>query len=168
MIKKIVIRDVASYDHEGCTFDDLAKVNIIYGGNGTGKTTLSRVVENGYMKDKFPNCKIESDGEPSRFLVYNKDTKAFLLHQEQVKGVFTLVNVPEEEEKELNRLRPLKQELIKKVYGNISNDDEWYGNRVVLESVDDRLRELESSRASINPFAERINKILKYYGYTKE
>ncbi len=42
MIKRITIRDVASYDHEGCTFDDLTKVNIIYGGNGTGKTTLSR------------------------------------------------------------------------------------------------------------------------------
>ena len=28
MIKKIVIKDVASYDHEGCTFDDLAKVRV--------------------------------------------------------------------------------------------------------------------------------------------
>ncbi len=34
MIKKIVIRDVASYDHEGVTFDNLSKVNFIYGGNG--------------------------------------------------------------------------------------------------------------------------------------
>ena len=45
MIKKIVIKDVASYDHEGCTFEDLAKVNIIYGGNGTGKTTISRFLK---------------------------------------------------------------------------------------------------------------------------
>ena len=45
MIKRITIRDVASYDKEGVTFDDLAKVNIIYGGNGTGKTTVSRVLD---------------------------------------------------------------------------------------------------------------------------
>ena len=43
MIKKIVIRDVASYDHDGATFENLSKVNFIYGGNGTGKTTVSRV-----------------------------------------------------------------------------------------------------------------------------
>ncbi len=42
MIKRIVIRSVASYDEEGVVFDDLQKVNFIYGGNGTGKTTISR------------------------------------------------------------------------------------------------------------------------------
>jgi wobble nucleotide-excising tRNase len=42
MIKKITIRDVASYDSEGVVFDGLQKVNFIYGGNGTGKTTISR------------------------------------------------------------------------------------------------------------------------------
>lgn len=35
MIKKIVLRDIASYDHNGVTFDNLARVNFIYGGNGT-------------------------------------------------------------------------------------------------------------------------------------
>ena len=45
MIKRITIRDVASYDKEGVTFDNLTKVNIIYGGNGTGKTTVSRVLD---------------------------------------------------------------------------------------------------------------------------
>ncbi len=45
MIKKITIRDVASYDHEGIVLDDLRKVNFIYGGNGCGKTTLSRLLD---------------------------------------------------------------------------------------------------------------------------
>lgn len=44
MIKKIVLKDIASYDHDGVTFVDLQKVNFIYGGNGTGKITLSRVL----------------------------------------------------------------------------------------------------------------------------
>lgn len=42
MIKKITIRDVASYDDEGIVIDNLQKVNFIYGGNGCGKTTISR------------------------------------------------------------------------------------------------------------------------------
>lgn len=42
MIIRIDIKDVASYDKDGVTFDNLQKVNFIYGGNGTGKTTISR------------------------------------------------------------------------------------------------------------------------------
>jgi hypothetical protein len=30
MIKKIVLKDIASYDHDGVTFADLQKVNFIY------------------------------------------------------------------------------------------------------------------------------------------
>ena len=69
MIKSITIRDVASYDHKGVTFDDLAKVNIVYGGNGTGKTTLSRYLRNIEERIVFPSaeqyrythCNIELD-----------------------------------------------------------------------------------------------------------
>ena len=60
MIKKIVIRDVASYDHDGVTFDNLARVNFIYGGNGTGKTTLTRVLDN---PSAYPQCSVEWEGE---------------------------------------------------------------------------------------------------------
>ena len=42
MIIRIEIKNVASYDKEGVVFDNLQKVNFIFGGNGTGKTTLSR------------------------------------------------------------------------------------------------------------------------------
>ena len=44
MIKKVTIRDVASYDSKGVVFDDLQRVNFIFGGNGAGKTTLSRLL----------------------------------------------------------------------------------------------------------------------------
>lgn len=90
MIKKIVIRDVASYDHEGVTFDNLAKVNIIYGGNGTGKTTFSRVLEaNESLKAKYPGCRVVWDGKPMQVLVYNQDFRRRNL-SEEIPGVFSI------------------------------------------------------------------------------
>jgi Flp pilus assembly CpaF family ATPase len=41
MIKNIVIRDTATFDENGIILNNLAKINFIYGGNGTGKTTTS-------------------------------------------------------------------------------------------------------------------------------
>lgn len=88
MIKKIVIRDVASYDHDGVTFADLQKVNFIYGGNGTGKTTISRLLAN-WGDAKYSNCQIEWEGKLGWVLVYNKDFREHNL-KESIPGVFAL------------------------------------------------------------------------------
>ena len=86
MIKKIVIHDVASYDHEGVIFDNLSKVNFIYGGNGTGKTTISRILEH---PENHPNSRLVWDGKPVNILVYNQDFKQRSL-RETMPGVFTI------------------------------------------------------------------------------
>lgn len=86
MIKKIVIRDVASYDHDGATFENLSKVNFIYGGNGTGKTTVSRVLES---PDTYMTCEVEWMGEPMCVLAYNKDFRKRNF-KESIPGVFAL------------------------------------------------------------------------------
>ena len=95
MIKKIVIRDVATYDKEGIVLDDLRKVNFIYGGNGTGKTTLSRALAQ-INKDEaadnhFDECEFEWEGDYPRVYVYNKDFREKNL-RESMPGVFTLGN----------------------------------------------------------------------------
>ena len=82
MIKKIVIRGVASYDHDGVIFADLQKVNFIYGGNGTGKTTLTRVLDN---PSAYPQCSVEWEGETVRVLVFNYDFRK-LNFQESIPG----------------------------------------------------------------------------------
>ena len=46
MIEKIVIRNEGSYQGEDQTMDGLKKVNFIYGPNGSGKTTISRILAN--------------------------------------------------------------------------------------------------------------------------
>ena len=71
MIKKIEIKDIASFDYKGIEIDDLKMVNVIYGSNGTGKSTVSKVLA---QVDKFPQCHIDwKDGIPLDVLVYNKE-----------------------------------------------------------------------------------------------
>ena len=71
MIKKIEIKDIATFDHKGIEIDELKKVNVIYGSNGNGKSTVSKVLA---QVHKFPQCHIDwKDGIPLDVLVYNKE-----------------------------------------------------------------------------------------------
>lgn len=110
MIRRIVIRDVASYDHEGVTFDNLQRVNFIYGGNGCGKTTLSRLLaeagaEGFKIQDsRFKHCQVEWSVKPIQILVYNKDFRDRNL-SENIPGVFTLGEDAVETVQEMDRMR---------------------------------------------------------------
>lgn len=86
MIKKIEIKDIATFDHKGIEIDELKKVNVIYGSNGTGKSTVSKVLA---QVHKFPQCHIDwKDGIPLDVLVYNKEF-CEKNYSEQMPGVFT-------------------------------------------------------------------------------
>ena len=99
MISRITLRDVATFDHGGVTLEDLQRVNFIYGGNGCGKTTLSRFLASvsrqkgqGQQirgKSQFKNCEVEWTGMPLKVLVYNRDFREKNL-VENIPGVFTL------------------------------------------------------------------------------
>lgn len=89
MIKKIIIKNTATFDSEGVTIDNLQKVNFIYGGNACGKTTISRVLSCQDLAKEFPNCEVEWDGDPLQVITYNKDFRDRNL-LEQIPGVFTL------------------------------------------------------------------------------
>ena len=59
MIKRITMKNCATYDKPGVVIDDCDRVNFIYGHNGSGKSTISN-----YLGDpqeyKFNNCSIVS------------------------------------------------------------------------------------------------------------
>ena len=61
MISRITLRDVATFDHKGVTIGELQRVNFIYGGNGCGKTTISRLLTAG-TRGKYKNCEVEWTG----------------------------------------------------------------------------------------------------------
>lgn len=113
MIKSITIRNVASYDHKGVTFEHLQRVNFIYGSNGCGKTTLGRVLA---KEEAYPRCRVEWDeaDNPSEMLtlVYNKDFRERNL-AESIPGIFTLGEMSVELEKELKGIYVAQDRLSK-------------------------------------------------------
>ncbi|WRC98088.1 AAA family ATPase [Helicobacter pylori] len=93
-ISQISLKNVATFDENGASFENLSSINFIYGANGSGKTTtssfLKNLAENG-IEDKFDNSKIEwHNSESLKIEVYNKQFKEEQFRNSQVKGIFTL------------------------------------------------------------------------------
>ncbi|MES9942402.1 MAG: AAA family ATPase [Candidatus Thiodiazotropha sp. 6PLUC2] len=89
MIENITIRNVASYSEEGQVLSGLSNNNFFYGSNGTGKTTISKIIDN---EDDYPDSTITwRGGNKIDAFVYNRDfvSKNFNLSSE-LKGIFTL------------------------------------------------------------------------------
>ena len=88
MITSIKLKNIASYKHERALNTD-KKINLVYGLNGTGKTTLSN-----FLKDKsnikFNDCSILG-GESAKILVYNQEfINENFYEKDDLKGVFTI------------------------------------------------------------------------------
>lgn len=92
MISNIKIADTATYDYEGVNFQNLKEINYIYGTNGTGKTTISRFLEqcNSIDKGEFQNCNINWKNDSSLILVYNKDFREKHFSSDNIPGIFSL------------------------------------------------------------------------------
>jgi wobble nucleotide-excising tRNase len=89
MIENIQIQKTASYGDAPENIAGLSTFNFIYGGNGTGKTTISRVIAD---EARFPNCKATwSGGIKLETMVYNRDFIDRNFGQSpDLKGIFTL------------------------------------------------------------------------------
>ncbi|MBN2161404.1 MAG: AAA family ATPase [Pontiellaceae bacterium] len=89
MIESIHIKKTASYSDDQQDMTGLAKHNFIYGANGTGKTTISKVIA---AEDEHPDCSVVwSGGIPLETCVYNSDFVEQNFNQSPVlKGIFTL------------------------------------------------------------------------------
>lgn len=87
MIQKISIKGVATFDQIGIELKDLKMINVIYGSNGTGKSTISKILAN---VEEHPQCEIKwKDDASIDVLSYNKDFRE-KNYSEQIPGVFTL------------------------------------------------------------------------------
>lgn len=100
MIKKITISNVASYGSEPVVIDGLEKVNYFFGVNGSGKTTISRLINKN-------NKSMEWDENPLECFVYNSDFVESN-YSGDFKGIFTLgkenIEINEEIERNLKEI----------------------------------------------------------------
>lgn len=88
MISSIRIRNAASYDDAGVRLDDCKPVNFIFGGNGTGKSTLGKAIGN---IDDYPGSEVlwSRNFAATKTLVFNREFIDRYL-REDLPAVFTL------------------------------------------------------------------------------
>lgn len=92
MITDILLSDVATFRNSVSVKPK--KVNYIYGANGSGKTTISKVISN---ISNHKSCSIDFISNEIDVVAYNRDFVANEFHQ--LKGIFTLgKDVPEAEQ----------------------------------------------------------------------
>ena len=97
MIESINIRNVATYDLVGVQIESLRKVNFFYGANGSGKTTITKMLNDPSTTD-YQECSITwKGGLGMKSLVYNKQFREKNFGKGTIDGVFTLGQATKEE-----------------------------------------------------------------------
>jgi wobble nucleotide-excising tRNase len=129
MITKINLNNVASYKSLTALKTN-KKVNLIYGLNGTGKSTLSNYLHQP-TNEKYKYCSVEGLDDSHEIFVYNQTfIQETFFENENLKGIFTLSK--ENKEAEIKIINA-KKEIAK------------------LESEKEiKSKELEAERISIN------------------
>ena len=142
MINEISIADVATFDCRPEKLDELAQFNFLFGANGSGKTTISRVIAD---EDSYPTCTVTWAGENKlQTLVYNRDFVDRNFSQSvELKGVFTLgeENLDtgakiETAKKELNHLNVNVARLKTTLHG----EDGTSGKKGELDDLEDTIK----------------------------
>ncbi len=122
-ISQIVLKNAATFDENGASFEDLNFINFIYGANGSGKTTTSSFLKNlaeNRDEDKFANSEIKWHNDESlKIEVYNKQFKEEQFRNSQVKGIFTLGKKTNEN---LENIESKKESINKENEKKIKNE----------------------------------------------
>lgn len=143
MIESISIANVATYTTQE-SLNELSNFNFLFGSNGTGKTTISRIIAEA---EKFPNCNITWKGNTKlQTMVYNKDFVDRNFNQStELKGVFTL---GEKQVDTLTKIAAAKTEqdtLTNKIHNlkqGLDGADGLGGKKGELTTLDEKFKEM--------------------------
>ncbi|MBC9812383.1 AAA family ATPase [Crocinitomicaceae bacterium CZZ-1] len=113
MIEKITIRNIATYDTKGVEIKDLKKINFIYGANGCGKTTITKLIDDPEHADFKDSSLSWKNGLSIKALVYNKDFRERNFGKGKIDGVFTLGQATKEEKEAIEKMKEQLDELKK-------------------------------------------------------
>lgn len=145
MISKISLNKVASYKNLTVLETD-KKVNLVYGLNGTGKSTLSNFLHK-TTDHKFKDCSIEGLSENDDILVYNQTfIQENFFESESLKGIFTLSKKNKEAETKIaNAEKELKKIDVDK--GIKENELQKEKNAIALkiETAKNKVWEIKKS-----------------------
>ncbi|MDI9871376.1 AAA family ATPase [Flectobacillus roseus] len=169
MIKNINIKNVATYDNQGVQFDDLKKVNFIYGANGCGKTTISNFIYDN-SNPKFNNSSLVWQNDFAlKVLVYNKEFREKNFGNGKLNGVFTLgeataeqIKVIEQKTEELKAIKAdgqQKRETLdkqKKTKDELENSFKETAWTKVFKKYETSFREAFQGSMHIETFKNRL------------
>lgn len=177
MIETIKMRNCATYNDEGAILDNCAKINFIYGANGSGKTTIGNYLSN--LDDSvFSDCEILFDGDESDIIVYNRKFRESQILMGDIPGVFTLgratketieeiASLKREREKAQNEYKEtgvvLAEKERKRVTDKNSVKDELW-NRIYIKYKDRISFVFDGVRASKDKFYEKIMNVYRLQG----
>lgn len=118
MLESIELKKIATYNDTGIQITGLKKVNFIYGANGSGKTTITKLIGKP-TEALFSNCLLTwRGGLALKALVYNKDFREANFGKGNIEGVFTLGQATKEDIEAIEKMQvdlsTIKEEGIKK------------------------------------------------------
>jgi wobble nucleotide-excising tRNase len=138
MITKINLNNVASYKSL-TTLETDKKVNLIYGLNGTGKSTLSNYL-NQHTDEKYKSCSLEFLDNNHEILVYNQTfIQETFFEAENLKGIFTLSKENKEAETKISNVH---KEITK-----LQNENEAKGKELETEKKSIRQKQEAAKNA---------------------
>jgi wobble nucleotide-excising tRNase len=142
MIESISISNAGTFGSSPEVMRQFSKFNFIFGANGTGKTTLSRIIA---ADSNFLGCKVTwSGGTKQQAMVYNRDFVDRNFNEStELRGVFTL---GEQQVDTLAKIEEAKKEidaLTKKIEAlteGLQGADGTGGKKGELASLEDKLQ----------------------------
>lgn len=161
MITKIKLHNIATYSNP-IELAELPKINFFFGSNGTGKTTISKLLAN---PDSYRGCQVEWQNEKLKTIVYNEDFVRSVFYQsENLPGIFTMgegAKYIEEQIREKNTEREKLNQDLNRLNDTLKN------KKIELQNQENNFKELCWGKI-FNKYEGTFNNIFFGYRNSKE
>jgi wobble nucleotide-excising tRNase len=143
MIERVALSGCTPYGTVAEVLDLLRAVNFIYGANGVGKTTVSRVIAN---PAPFPSCTVTwANQHQLETLVYNRDfVRDNFSESGKLKGIFTLGKEDIDVQNQIAQAKADSSAFLAQIAqlrNTLGGDDGNGGKRADLSLVEDGFRD---------------------------